>query len=199
MWGDQINCLSFEELQRITESLSNLVFLVKKSRKVRSVSSPDSTLPGNTNSYNAQTFLVGRHPSTFFLGFVIQIQNAAWWKEKKKTQRISVLDHFSVRAHDSVWTRNLHPRQQSGFHHRVIAVKPLLTGWCGSQRLVKCNVPQDSILAITLLHWDSFFISMFFLLFLFFFLPPFTPNHPPPPFIYIVFLSPICALVCWCC
>lgn len=80
---------------------------------------------------------------------------------------------FGVRAHDSVRTRNLHPRQQSGFHHRVIAVKPLLTGWCGSQRLVKCNVPQDPILAIALLHRDSFFISMSFLLFsIYSLLPP---------------------------
>ena len=85
-----------------------------------------------------------------------------------KIHRIRVLDPSSVRARDSVWTRNLHPRQQSGFHHRVKAVKPLLTGWCGSQRLVKCNVPQDLILAVTLLHRGLvfFFISMSFLLLL---------------------------------
>lgn len=55
----------------------------------------------------------------------------------------------------------------------VIAVKPLLTGWCGSQRLVKCNVPQDSIL-----HPSPFF---------FFSLSQLPPPHPF--FIFIVFLS----------
>lgn len=67
----------------------------------------------------------------------------------------------------------------------VIAVKPLLTGWCGSQRLVKCNVPQDSILAIAPLYWDSFFLlaSPFF----FFSLSQLPPPHPF--FIFIVFLS----------
>lgn len=144
---------------------------------------PSSTLPGNTNPNNAQTFLV-RRPSTFFRLCYTNLKRCL---VSKKTQRISVLDPFSVRAHDSVWTRNLHPRQQSGFHRRVIAVKPLLTGWCGSQGLVKCNVPQAPILAIALLHWDSFFffISMSFFLLLHF--------HCLPIFL------PIFALVCWCC
>lgn len=119
----------------------------------------------------------------FFFVFVIQIWSAVWWvkKNKKKTEKISVLDPFSVRAHDSVWTRNLHPRQQSGFHHRVIAVKPLLTGWCGSQGLVKCNVPRDLILAIALLHWDSFLFFYYHLFSFFLFC-----SHL---FIFIVFLS----------
>lgn len=132
-----------------------------------------------------------------------------------ETQRISVSDHFCVTAPISVWTRNLHPKQQSGFHRRVIAVKPLLTGWCGSQRLVKCNVPQDSILAIALLHWDSW---LFCFVILFLLACPhsyFSFSAPPPPHtsfalcLFIVFLSHFrpCLLVLlsplrlplWCC
>lgn len=65
----------------------------------------------------------------------------------------------------------------------VIAVKPLLTGWCGSQRLVKCNVPQDSILAIAPLYWDSFFfISKSFLFFSHFLSYPPTPSSFPLSF-----------------
>lgn len=158
------------------------------------VSYPSSTLAGNTIPNNAQTFPVKRCPSTFFFVFVIQIWSAVWWvKKTKKTEKISVLDPFSVRAHDSVWTRNLHPRQQSGFHHRVIAVKPLLTGWCGSQGLVKCNVPRDLILAIALLHWDSFLFFYYHLFSFFLFLLP--PLH----FHCLSIFLPIFALVCWCC
>lgn len=119
---------------------------------------------------------------------------AVWWEreEKQKAQGIGVLDHFSVRAHDSVWTRNLHPRQQSGFHRRVIAVKPPLTGWCGSQRLVrlyimKSKVSEDSILATALLRWDFFFFISLSDLFFFFF--PSFPIPPPLFLIFIVFLS----------
>lgn len=168
MWTAGDLCLlkscSPEEITRTTEpSLSNLVFLVKKKMCgeergciffMFAVSYPSSTLPGCTNPNNAQTFLVMRRPSTFFR---LSNTNLKCCLVEWRTQRISVLDPFSVRAHDSVWTRNLHPRQQSGFHHRVIAVKPLLTGWCGSQGLVKCNVPRDPVLAIALLHWNSSF------------------------------------------
>lgn len=68
----------------------------------------------------------------------------------------------------------------------VIAVKPLLTGWCGSQHLVKCNVPQDSILAIAPLYWDSFFfISMSFLFF-----SHFLSYHSPTPSSFSLSFSP---------
>lgn len=87
------------------------------------------------------------------------MQSAIW---RAGNTRDSVLgDALGVRARDSAWACNLHPRQQSGFGHRIIAVKPLLTVWFHIAAFLRnLNVPWDAIVAMAWLHWNLLFFNV---------------------------------------
>lgn len=96
---------------------------------------------------------------------------------RAENTRGSVLgDPLGVRAHDSARTCNLHPRQQSGFGHRVIAVKPLLTVWFSDRSILwNLNVPWEAVAAIALLQWNSLLFFINICSFLHFLFLPFFP------------------------